>query len=147
MGLRIITVFVLFIAFTILILVNSVYGAEEIVVIVNESVSTDNLTWKTVSDIYTAEKTKWDNNVTIVVTMVHKGLIHERFVSDIVGITSKKLIRIWRGVIFSGKGNPPKFFKNETDLVKFISETKGAIGYISSSTPHDKVKVISNKKE
>ncbi len=126
-----------------LFLTNIVVGTESILVIVNKSVPVDHLEDKTVSEIYKAEKSKWSNDDKITVTMHKKGLAHETFVKKIVGTTNKSLLRIWRKVIFTGMGNPPKIYVNQEEVVEFVTHTKGAIGYISNSTPHQGVKVVS----
>ena len=41
----------------------------------------------------------------------------------------------WQRQIFSGKGVPPVEFSSEEDLLFFVSETPGAVGYVSGSTP------------
>ncbi len=121
------------------------YGNERLLVIANRSIPFDGLERATVSNIYKAEETKWNNGETIIVVMHKKGEIHNKFAEDIVGITHSKLRDIWRNVIFTGLGKPPRIFRNETDLVEYVSKTKGAIGYISASTPHNGVKIISIK--
>ncbi len=123
----------------------SAYGAEDLLVIANSNVPFDGLKRTTIANIYKAEETKWDNGESIIVVMHKKGLIHNKFAEDIVGITHTKLRDIWRNIIFTGLGKPPRIFRNETDLVEYVCKTKGAIGYISASTPHTRVKVISIK--
>ena len=121
------------------------YGAEDLLIIANRSIPVDGLKRTTVANIYKAEETKWNNGETIIVVMHKKGLIHNKFAQDIVGITHTRLRDIWRKVIFTGLGRPPRIFRNEPDLVEYVSKTNGAIGYISASTPHKGVKVISIK--
>ncbi len=117
--------------------------AENILVIVNPGVTATAIDSSTVSTIYQAKKSKWDSGESINVAMLKSGPVHEKFVKDIVDITPKNLLRIWRKVIFTGLGNPPNIFKTEKDLVNFVAETNGAIGYINASTPHKNVKVAS----
>ncbi len=53
-----------------------------------------------------------------------------------------KLKKIWKKVVFTGAGTPPKILKTEADLIEFVAETAGAIGYIDAATPHEGVNVI-----
>ncbi len=117
--------------------------AEEILIIAHPGVQSDSLERAAVADIYKNRKTKWDNGDTIRVVMLKKGATHETFGRAIVKTTPAKLKKLWKKVIFTGAGTPPKILKTEPDLIEFIAETDSAIGYIDSSTPHEGVKVIS----
>ena len=119
--------------------------AQEVVVIANGSVGVDRLDRGTVSDIYRGNKTSWDDGEIIRVAMLKGGETHETFVRDIVGVTPAQLKNLWKKVIFTGTGRPPKVFKTEADLAKFVASTRGAIGYVDSATPHEDVKVIAVK--
>ncbi len=126
-----------------LFMVCTVANAGEILVIANPAVPSDSLNSGVISDIYHSRKAKWDNGDTISVAMLKKGPVHEKFARDIARSTSSKLKNIWKKVIFTGTGTPPKIFRQESDMVRFVAETKGAIGYINASTSHEGVKVIS----
>lgn len=117
--------------------------AQEVVVIANSSVEVDRLGRGTVSDIYRGNKTSWDDGETIRVAMLKGGGTHETFVRDIVGGTPAQLKNLWKKAVFTGTGTPPKVFKTEADLTKYVASTRGAIGYVNSSTAHGEVKVIS----
>ncbi len=117
-------------------------GKETLIVVVNKSVMDERIDRETVSEIYKAEKSKWSNNDKITVAMLKTGSLHETFTKEVVGITIKKLIRIWKSVIFTGKGTPARVFRNEEALAEFVGTTKGAIGYIRASIDTENVKVI-----
>ncbi len=137
---------ILVIIFSQLFLFISLSSAQGILVITNSDV-TGSIDPNTISSISTAKKTKWDNGTTIIITMLQKGKIHERFAKSIVGLHTTRLIRIWRGVVFTGTGTPPRTFKTQTELVNFIATTPGSIGYISDSTPHENVKVVYDNRQ
>ena len=122
--------------------VNTALHGDETMIIANKSVPVDILDYDTLSNIYRAEETKWRNGDNIVVVMQKAGPIHEQFAQNMVGLSPVKLRNIWKQIIFTGLGNPPRIFKNEKDLVDFVRDTRGAIGYISASTSHEAVKVI-----
>ncbi len=132
---------ILAILFFQLFLFTGLTSAQEILVITNKSV-TDPININKISSIYKAEKTKWDNGTTIIITMLQNSKVHERFAKSIVGLHPTRLIRIWRSIVFTGTGTPPRTFKTQTELVNFIAATPGAIGYVTPSTPHKNVKVV-----
>lgn len=129
---------------SLLVLFNSVLAGEQFLVIANQSIEDNRLAPSTISKIYQGTKTKWDNG-DIRVVMLRRGPTHENFVRDIVGSTPSKLRNFWKKVLFTGMGTPPRIFKKEADLVEFVAKTKGSIGYITNSTPHQGVKVIALK--
>lgn len=118
---------------------------SEITIIANESVPKQKISNYEISNIYGAKIVKWSNGDKIVVTMYKKGAVHENFSDLILGTTPARLKGVWKKVIFTGSGNPPKIFKTEADLVAFVKETKGAIGYIDGNTPHEGVKLLDLK--
>ena len=118
---------------------------EEILIIVNKETSMKSLSINTVVDIYTNNKTKWDSGEKIHVSMLKIGPVHEAFSNQIIGMAPKKLIGVWKKVIFTGLGTPPKVFNTEAEMVQYVATTKGAIGYISVSTPAESVKVFKLK--
>ncbi|MET3120248.1 ABC-type phosphate transport system substrate-binding protein [Undibacterium sp. GrIS 1.8] len=49
---------------------------------------------------------------------------------------------IWSRIVFTGKGKPPKEYKNSEQVKKAVSENVNVIGYIEKSAVDDTVKVI-----
>lgn len=96
-----------------------------------------------IADIYQGKQRKWEGGETIHVAMLKSGPAHETFARDIVGLTPSKLKNIWMTIIFTGKGMPPKVFRFPADLVEYVADTRGAIGYIPRDAPHEAVNVLS----
>jgi ABC-type phosphate transport system substrate-binding protein len=114
----------------------------EVVIIVNKSVSIDTMSQSTISNIYFGNMTKWPDGKTIHVVMLKGGKTHETYVKKILVSTPSRLISYWKKVVFTGIGIRPKIFKNEQDLVSYVSNTKGTIGYIDDSVLDESVKVV-----
>jgi len=114
----------------------------EILIIANSQVQADRLTYAMIADIYQSRRGKWDNEQKIKVVMLKKGRTHEAFTENIVKMTPMKLKTLWKKIIFSGAGIPPKILKTEEKMVEYVAATQGAIGYINAATAHEGVKVI-----
>jgi len=127
---------------SLLTIVTTAAGAADILIIAHPDVQSESLDRDAVSDIYRQRKTKWDSGETIRVVMLKTGATHDAFVEDFVRTTPAKLKKIWKKVVFTGAGTPPKILKTEADLIEFVAETAGAIGYIDAATPHEEVKLI-----
>lgn len=115
--------------------------AEQII-IVNKGVSINSVDSDTLKKIYLGKKSKWDNGDKIVPVNLNEGPVHENFIKNVVNKSTSQYVTYWKRMIFTGKGIPPKSVPTETDIVNFVSNTSGAIGYIDSATPHDAVKVV-----
>ena len=117
-------------------------GAQS-VLIVNNSVSQASITKEDVMRVFLGKKKKWDRRDRIRVCALKRGAVHEAFLKEYVSRTPSKYTSFWKIAIVSGTASPPKFFDSEEDLITYIRKTAGAIGYISSDTPHKGVKALS----
>lgn len=48
----------------------------------------------------------------------------------------------WSTTIFTGAGVPPKPLSNAGEVLKFVEENPGAVGYVDSASAGPKVKVV-----
>ncbi len=119
-----------------------VSAADNFLIIAHPEIPVDSLSQKMVADIYQGYKGKWNNGQTIKVVMLKQGPTHEAFSRSLVHLSPAKLKRLWKKVIFSGSGLPPKILRSEEKCVSYIAATRGAIGYINPSTSYEGVKVI-----
>jgi len=74
---------------------------------------------------------RWANNTSIVVFVLpSKSSIHKKFSKNVLNILPYKLDRIWNKLTFSGLGIAPKVVQTQEELLKAVSTTPGAIGYV-----------------
>ena len=117
-------------------------NAEELVLILNENVPDTKLDNESIQRIYLGKKTQWSDDSKITPVMYKDGELHESFINDILGRTTAKFMTYWKQLLFTGKGIPPKSFSSEGDLLNYVLETPGAIGYISTRTLTDTANLI-----
>lgn len=48
----------------------------------------------------------------------------------------------WSYMVFTGKGNPPQVFGNESDLLEYLERTPNAIGFIQNPPSSKKLKTV-----
>ena len=125
-----------------LILMSGIPAMAELTVIVNESVSTDELSANDVKQIFTGKKRSWGNGDIIVAVALMSGEIHEDFLKKFIELSRMQFRTYWKKLVFTGQAQSLTEFDSEKDLVAFVAGTKGAIGYIDSATPHDNVKAV-----
>ena len=114
-------------------------------VIVNKSVHVDELNTNDVKQIFMGKKRSWENGDIIVAAVLESGETHENFLKKFIEKSRMQFRTYWKKLVFTGKAQALNEFGSESDLVAFVADTKGAIGYIDSASPHENVKVITIK--
>ena len=117
----------------------------ECIVIVNKSVVDISLTERDVKLIFLGKKIKWLDGKKIHKAGLLKGPVHEEFLNKYIHKSPSSYSSFWRLMIVTGAGIPPKSFKTEKEVIRYVAEKEGAIGYISSPTDHKGIKVLTIK--
>jgi ABC-type phosphate transport system substrate-binding protein len=63
--------------------------------------------------------------------VARSGDAHKLFVADRLGKTESGLQNYFRTLVFTGKGSPPKSFATTDEIIQYVANTEGAIGYVS----------------
>jgi len=117
-------------------------ACAEVRIIAHPAVSPDTIKKADAVMIFLGKKTVWDNGEKIVPVILRSGASHEAFLKDVVEKTSAQFSTYWKQYAFWGKGKEPKSFDSEADLVKYVSETKWAVGYADDAALSSSVKVL-----
>jgi len=122
---------------------NAAFGVS---VISHKSVDVKSLTTSQLRRIYTMRQLQWSSNIRIKVYVLPSNyLIHKNFCKENLRIFPYQLDRIWNKLTFSGLGVAPTVVKNQAELLKIVSTTPGAIGYIDNVSHKGHVNVIEIK--
>jgi ABC-type phosphate transport system substrate-binding protein len=68
--------------------------------------------------------------------------IRDRFTTEILNKTPSQLKNYWNQRIFSGKGVPPPEVETAADMIAYVVNEPGAIGYIPSHVDPGDAKVV-----
>lgn len=117
-------------------------AAGDMIIIGNPSVSTSELRKQDVKYIFLGMKTKWNDGSKIVFVIQKDSDTHKNFLENYIMKTPFQFSNYWKKQIFTGKGSSPQSLESDQAIINFVSETNGAIGYVSSSTSLDNVKSI-----
>jgi ABC-type phosphate transport system substrate-binding protein len=93
-------------------------------------------------DIYLGKKTSWSNNKRISFVIQENSATTVQFFKNFVRKSPSQYSTYWREMVFTGKGIPPKSFSSDKDLIEFVAKTGGAIGYVSTSSGLETVKIL-----
>ena len=116
--------------------------ASDVVIITNVSVPVSTLSAKDVKQIFLGSKTAWDNGDKIVFVVQDRTDASDTFLKTYVKKSSSQYNNYWKKQVFTGKGKAPQSFSSDQELVQFVSETAGAIGYVSSGADTGNTKTI-----
>jgi ABC-type phosphate transport system substrate-binding protein len=116
--------------------------AGDIIIIGNKSVADSKLNKQDLKNIYLGKKTTWNDNKKIVFVTQDNSGVSDQFLSEYVSKSSAQYSSYWKEKIFTGQGTPPKSFASDKEMIQFVTQTEGAIGYVSSSEGLDNVKKL-----
>ncbi|HXE07590.1 MAG TPA: hypothetical protein VN612_06825 [Acidobacteriaceae bacterium] len=117
----------------------------QVVVIANNSVAASEISRAELRDLFTGATSSIKGSGEVSPVLQKDGPAHQEFLGQYVGKSDSAFRAGWRSLLFSGQGAMPKTFETDADVVEYVSRTRGAIGYISHSSPHAGVKTLAVK--
>jgi len=116
--------------------------ASEVKIIANPSVKADSISAHELKSLYLEEKNSL-NGTHVEPVIEKRGPAHEAFLRDYLGETDDELQRYYQTLVFTGKGLMPKTVSSDADVVAYVAKTRGAIGYVGTSTSVEGVRTLS----
>nr|WP_321406371.1 substrate-binding domain-containing protein [uncultured Carboxylicivirga sp.] len=117
--------------------------AQSYKVIVNNTNSISTISKKDISQIFLKKKTKWENGVAIVpVDLTINSTTRELFTTEVHNKKISAIRSYWQQAIFSGAATAPIEKGADKEVIEYVKNNAGAIGYISGSSDASGVKVI-----
>ena len=114
-----------------------------VVVIGNKGLSVDSIAAAQVVDIFLGKMTKLPDGTPLTVIEHKDGdTVKEEFYDKVVGKTPSQLKAYWAKLVFTGEGVPPKEYGGDQAVMRHVSGTPGAIGYVSDTSVDKSVKVL-----
>ncbi len=127
---------------TIVLPLSSAAFAEEIVVIANKDVPLTSIRGDVLKNIFLVKKTQWDNGKKINIVTLKSCGVQKAFLKTVIKKTPSQSQRYYRSLVFTGKGKAPRALSTEAEVVRYVSKTDGAIGYVSSGAETGSVKIL-----
>jgi ABC-type phosphate transport system substrate-binding protein len=111
--------------------------------IVHPSNPTTQITRLKVGEIFLKKEKRWpDGQPAVPVEPPGKSAVRQRFDQEIFGKPVIAISAYWQQMIFGGKGVPPPEKASDAEIVAFVRDTPGAIGYVWSGADASGVKVV-----
>ncbi len=108
------------------------FASAQVFIIANNSVSETKLDREAVERIFLGKKLQWSDGSLVVPVSLRSGGVHKAFMKNFLDRDPSQFSTYWKQAVFTGRGVPPKSFEREADLIEFVAQTPGAIGYVSS---------------
>jgi ABC-type phosphate transport system substrate-binding protein len=132
----------LFVAFAFLLTQRSY---AQVVVIANPSVRVASVSKSELADVFTGAASSLKDGSRVTPVVLKTGATQAAFLNEFVRKSDNAFRAGWRSLVFSGQGTMPKSFDTESALVEYVAATPGAIGYVSESTPRNRVRALAVK--
>jgi ABC-type phosphate transport system substrate-binding protein len=114
----------------------------DIVIIAHQDVSETTVTEKDLQEIFLGKRVQWKDNTAIHPVTVKEAEFHKAFLKQYVNKSIAKWNAHWKRMVFTGNGTPPKQVATQQELLEYVVNTAGAIGYIDAETPVESVTII-----
>ncbi len=130
----------------ILLLFASPSFAYDFQIIVNKDNPVSQATKEEVAKWFLKKKTTWPNGEKIEpVDQKSSAKIRKDFSKEILNKSVSAVKSYWQRMIFSGRGVPPIEKENDQQVIEYVKNHPGAVGYVSKDAKIEGVKKINIK--
>lgn len=114
----------------------------EVKVIANQSVRADTISVAELKRVYLEQTRLLGDGSHVEPVMEKGGAAHDTFLKDFLEINDDALQSYYRTLVFTGKGSMPRALDSDSDVVAYVTKTRGAIGYVNSAADVQGVKIL-----
>ncbi len=112
-------------------------------VIVNNANGSKSLAKKDLAQLLMKKTAKWSDGTPVVaVDQTEKSPVRERFTLEVHGKSVSAVKSYWQQQIFSGRDVPPVEKSSDAEVIAFVRQNAGAIGYVAETADTAGVKVV-----
>ncbi len=116
--------------------------AGDVIVICNDSVPAGSLSRDNIQEMFLGRKTRWGDGQKITLSLLKDSEANDVFLEEYVEKTPPQFRDYWKKQAFTGRGRVPDTFATPQEIIEFVTNTPGAIGYIPASAYQSRVKSI-----
>jgi hypothetical protein len=120
-------------------------AAEDLKVIGNPSIAESSISADELKGVFLMTKTSLHDGTHVEPVLLKGGAAHASFLREYLGKTDSALETYYRSLVFTGKASMPKILASDAEVEAYVAKTKGAVGYVSASSPGAGVKTLEVK--
>lgn len=118
-------------------------SAQELVVIVNPTNQTTELSHRQLVNLYMGRTQNYpDGTLALPVDQAPDSAARQAFYERLVGKSVAEVNAYWAKLLFTGRASPPRSLTDSETVLRVVRENRDAIGYIESEYLDDTVKVV-----
>ncbi|NHZ69795.1 MAG: phosphate ABC transporter substrate-binding protein [Thermotogales bacterium] len=115
----------------------------ELAIIVAPSTNIDSISIEQLQRLYLNKANRFPNGIRLLPVDQKTGSPQRlEFTEKALGKTATELSSYWSRRMFSGKGHPPREYRDSAEVMQQVAGTEGMIGYVDAASVDDSVKVI-----
>jgi ABC-type phosphate transport system substrate-binding protein len=113
------------------------------VVIVNAANPVASIDRKFLEEAFLKKTTRWPNDEVIrPVDLSPSTAVRRQFTDEVLKRPVEAIKGYWQQRIFSGRDVPPPELNTDADVIKYVAQYEGAVGYVSSGADLAGTKVL-----
>ncbi|GMQ83744.1 MAG: hypothetical protein BMS9Abin06_0483 [Gammaproteobacteria bacterium] len=121
----------------------SISTQAELAVVVAPSANIDSISIEQLQRLYLHKANRFPNGVRLLPVDQKTGSpLQLEFAEKTLGKSATELSEYWSRRMFSGKGHPPRQYRDDTEVLQQVAESEEMIGYVDAASVNDNVKVI-----
>lgn len=117
-------------------------ASGNIVVVVSKNSSVETLNSSQVANLFLSRTNYFPNGERSVPVEFSQSKFKDEFYQIIAGKSSKQLMAYWTTLVFTGKGRPPKAYRDLQPLIQSLLAEKSFITYLDIKLVTDDMKVV-----
>ncbi len=118
-------------------------SAADVYPVINAANNQTEISRNGLSAIFKMRLNKWNNGSAVIVYVLNdENPLHKKFSKLVLNVFPHQLRRAWNKAVFSGSGQAPRVLETKDDMVEKISNTPGAIGYLSPDDMNEQIKIL-----
>jgi ABC-type phosphate transport system substrate-binding protein len=120
------------------------FGAlADVAVVVDPSVPLESVTVEQLERLWLHRPDRYPDGVQLTPVDQESGSpIRKTFVEKVLWKSEVEVAEYWSRRMYSGKGRPPRQFRDDDAVIEEVTANPGAIGYIDETSVDDRVKVV-----
>ena len=132
---------------TLFLLLPSIGSASQDAIIVHKSGPVEDIDKSELLDLTTGDKSFWSDGSPVIVFDLERKDEVRRTYYRFLGIRSSRVKSIWLKRMLSGDAEPPESLASQEEMLKRVSTTPGAVGFVDLAIVNDDVRVIAVTEE
>jgi len=126
--------------------IGQAHATDHYKIIIHPDVQQETISVNVLRAIFSMRLKTWPNGKLIkVYVLPDDDQLHQDFSKETLNVFPYQLRSTWDRLVFSGTGQAPTTLFSDEEILKKISSTPGAIGYLKTSIINDDVHVIQIK--